>query len=240
MRRKNIPLIDRIVREEYADKLKSRGFHPFKDNTEWIRLVDGEIVQTVVFYEYHYWLEVFFSSGLLSEFLWIDYRSHRHIDNVIGTSFCNVRKRYGIDVYTMNDIFGAGSDKMNEKLTELHKHLELALKALDEVKKPADIAKLDTNEQQHPERICLHYAAENGEMLKAALENVAVLDPRVYSEDEPPESPRRDFWRVWRVKMAFVSRSILESGDMNILKDYAEECRQYNIRYLKKRIPEIF
>lgn len=240
MRRKNIPLIDELAGREFADKLRRNGFHPYKDNTEWVRLKNGEIVQIVLFYEYHYWLEVFFYSELLSEFLWIDYRSHRYMDTVIGTSYCNVRKRFGMDVYTMNDIFAQGEDKLCEKVNELHRHLDCAIAALDGVETADDILKLDPNERSHPERICLHYALKDRSLLDKSLINAAELDPRLYTEEEPPERLGRDYWRNWRVKQAFVCRRILHSGNTNVLKLYAEECRRYNIKYLKKHLPQIF
>lgn len=240
MRRKNIVLIDELVEREYARKLRENGFHPYKDNTEWVRLVNGEIVQIVLFFEYHYWLEVFFYSELLSEFLWIDYRAHKHMDNVIATSYCNVRKCYGMDVYTMNNVFSSGADKLDAKVRELHRHLDCAIAALDEVKDAEGILALDLNEQQNPERVCLHYRTGNGELLEKALINAAELDPRVYPYDEPPEKPGRDYWQVWRVKRAFVCRRILQNGNLNILKIYADECKRYNERFLRKRVPQLF
>ena len=77
MRRKNIPTLNELVEQQYADKLRKNGFIPYRDCTEWLRLKNGEIVQIILFYEYHYWLEVFFYSELLTEFQWFDYRDTR-------------------------------------------------------------------------------------------------------------------------------------------------------------------
>lgn len=240
MRRKNIPFIDELVGREFADKLRRNGFHPYKDNTEWIRLVNGEIVQIVLFYEYHYWLEVFFYSELTSEFLRIGYRDHRHMDKVVGTDYCNVRKRFGEDVYAVKDVFAAGAAQLPEKIELLHKHLDMVIDALNAVKFPSDIIFLDPNERHEPKRICLHYASGDHELLQRALFNAAQLDPVSYSEDTPPARPQRDYWKVWQVRSAFVARSILQGGSMNKLKHYAEECRRYNLKYLKKHLPELF
>lgn len=51
MARKNIPQIDALVQRTFAQKMWDNGFHPYKDHTEWLRLVDGNILQTVLFYE---------------------------------------------------------------------------------------------------------------------------------------------------------------------------------------------
>lgn len=239
MRRKNIPLLDGLVANEFSDKLRKNGFFPCKDNTEWVRLKDGEIVQIILFYEYHYWLEVFFYSELLSEFQWVNYRSHKGMDAVVGQNYCNVRRKYGLKVYTMNDVFDSGSWSIWAKTHELHQHLDYAISALDEVKTPADIASLDASEAKRPERFCLYYADGDLEKLRIALANSAEIDPRVYYEDYPPERLSRN-WQLWKVKAAFVARDALKTKNMGILKAYTDECRRYNISYLKRQIPELW
>ncbi len=240
MRRKNIPHINKLVEREFADKLRENGFHPYRDSTEWVRLQNGEIVQTILFYEYHYWLEVFFHAELMTEYLWIDYRDIGQMDTVVGSNFCNVRKLYGTDVYTMNDIFGSGAENLEAKTKELGLHLDLAIAALDSVRSPSDILQLDPNEAQHPERICLYYAIGDEDMLKKAARNASPIDPSVYSEDEAPERLKRDYWRVWRIKAAFVARGLLKGKDTKALHLFSEECRKYNTRYLKRHLPELF
>ena len=54
MSRKNIPQIDALVQRTFAQKMWDNGFHPYKDHTEWLRLVDGNILQTVLFHLFHF------------------------------------------------------------------------------------------------------------------------------------------------------------------------------------------
>lgn len=239
MRRKNIPALNKLVEEQYADKLRKNGFHPYKDCTEWVRLKNGEIVQIVLFYEYHYWLEVFFYSELLTEFQWFGYREHKDMDSMVGLHYCNVRRKFGLNVYTMNDVFDAGSWSIWAKTQELHRHLDYVIMALDEVNTPADIAALDPGEARAPERICLYYASGEYDKLQAALKNAAVIDTRYYYYDFPPDRLKRN-WRLWNVIRAFVVRDYIEKGDLKILEAYTEECRRYNTAYLKRKMPELW
>ena len=239
MRRKNIAALNELVEQQYADKLRKNGFIPYRDCTEWLRLKNGEIVQIILFYEYHYWLEVFFYSELLTEFQWFDYREHKGMDGIVGQHYCNVRRKFGLDVFTMNDVFDSGSWSIWAKTQELHRHLDYAIMALDEVNTPADIAALDVNEGRKPERICLYY--ENGDLdtLRIALKNASVIDPMYYDSDDPPERLKRD-WRLWQVKTAFVARDVLNRQNLKLLTSFTEECRRSNIAYLKRKVPELW
>lgn len=71
MSRKNIPQIDALVQRTFAQKMWDNGFHPYKDHTEWLRLVDGNILQIALFYEYlTIDLRVEYYAQTLSEYLW--------------------------------------------------------------------------------------------------------------------------------------------------------------------------
>mgnify|MGYP001081958065 CR=1 FL=1 len=82
MSRKNIPQIDALVQRTFAQKMWDNGFHPYKDHTEWLRLVDGNILQIALFYEYlTIDLRVEYYAQTLSEYLWCNYRQ----SNIRGT-----------------------------------------------------------------------------------------------------------------------------------------------------------
>ena len=94
MARKNIPQIDALVQRTFAQKMWDNGFHPYKDHTEWLRLVDGNILQTVLFYEYlTIDLRVEYYAQPLSEYLWCNYRQP-NIRGYIAGYFCDMMGRY--------------------------------------------------------------------------------------------------------------------------------------------------
>ena len=68
--------------------------HPYKDHTEWLRLVDGNILQIALFYEYTTIdLRVEYYAQTLSEYLWCNYRQS-NIRGYIAGYFCDMLGRY--------------------------------------------------------------------------------------------------------------------------------------------------
>ena len=61
-----------------------------------------------------------------------------------------------------------------------------------------------------------------------------------YDKDVPPEKLKRDYWRVWEPKQAFVAQECLAKEDLQPLADFAEEARAFNRKYLKRGMPWLF
>ena len=69
------------------------------------------------------------------------------------------------------------------------------------------------------------------------LENVKCPTSYYFQGDVPPEKLKRDYWRVWEPKTAFVARDCLAKGSLQPLADFAEESREFNLKYLKRYMP---
>ena len=51
MAQKTSTQIDALVQRTFAQKMWDNGFHPYKDHTEWLRLVDGNQLVKKVFFD---------------------------------------------------------------------------------------------------------------------------------------------------------------------------------------------
>ena len=156
MARKNIPQIDALVQRTFAQKMWDNGFHPYKDHTEWLRLVDGNILQTVLFYEYlTIDLRVEYYAQPLSEYLWCNYRQP-NIRGYIAGYFCDMMGRYKLGDPEMCRIAGPyGGTRVWMKSQDLYWQMECALDILNEVRTAADILKVAPAEHDRPEGPCL-------------------------------------------------------------------------------------
>ena len=179
MSRKNIPQIDALVQRTFAQKMWDNGFHPYKDHTEWLRLVDGNILQTVLFYEYlTIDLRVEYYAQPLSEYLWCNYRQP-NIRGYIAGYFCDMMGRYKLGDPEMCRIAGPyGGTRVWMKSQDLYWQMECALNALNEVRTPADILKVSPAEVDRPERPCLRYEIGDEAMTWAALKNSTYINKR--------------------------------------------------------------
>ena len=224
MSRKNIPQIDALVQRTFAQKMWDNGFHPYKDHTEWLRLVDGNILQIALFYEYlTIDLRVEYYAQTLSEYLWCNYRQS-NIRGYIAGYFCDMLGRYKLGDPEMCRVAGPyGGTAVWMKSQDLYWQMECALNALNEVRTPADILKVSPAEVDRPERPCLRYEIGDEAMTWAALKNSTYINKRDYDQDIPPEKLKRDYWRVWEPMTAF-----------------AEESREFNLKYLKRYMPWLF
>ena len=238
MARKNIPQIDALVQRTFAQKMWDNEFHPYKDHTEWLRLVDGNILQTVLFYEYlTIDLRVEYYAQPLSEYLWCNYRQP-NIRGYIAGYFCDMMGRYKLGDPEMCRIAGPyGGTRVWMKSQDLYWQMECALDILNEVRTAADILKVAPAEHDRPERPCLRYEIGDEAMTWAALKNSTYINKRDYDQDVPPEKLKRDYWRVWEPKTAFVARDCLAKGSLQPLADFAEESREFNLKYLKRYMP---
>ena len=70
-----------------------------------------------------------------------------------------------------------------------------------------------------------------------ALENVKCPTSYYFQGDVPPEKLKRNYWRVWEPKTAFVAQDCLATGSLQPLTDFAEESRAFNLKYLKRYMP---
>ena len=77
-------------------------------------------------------------------------------------------------------------------------------------------------------------------MTWTALKNTSYVNPYDYDKDVPPEKLKRDYWRVWKPKQAFVAQECLAKEDLQPLADFAEEARAFNRKYLKRGMPWLF
>ena len=241
MARKNIPQIDALVQRTFAQKMWDNGFHPYKDHTEWLRLVDGNILQTVLFYEYlTIDLRVEYYAQPLSEYLWCNYRQP-NIRGYIAGYFCDMMGRYKLGDPEMCRIAGPyGGTRLWMKSQDLYWQMECALDILNEVRTAADILKVAPAEHDRPERPCLWYEIGDEAMTWTALKNTSYVNPYDYDKDVPPEKLKRDYWRVWEPKQAFVAQECLAKEDLQPLADFAEEARAFNRKYLNRGMPWLF
>lgn len=77
-------------------------------------------------------------------------------------------------------------------------------------------------------------------MTWTALRNSTYINLRDYDKDVPPEKLKRDYWRVWKPKLAFVARECLAKEDLQPLAEFMEEARAFNLKYLKRGMPWLF
>ena len=126
------------------------------------------------------------------------------------------------------------------KSQDLYWQMECALDILNEVRTAADILKVAPAEHDRPERPCLWYEIGDEAMTWTALKNTSYVNPYDYDKDVPPEKLKRDYWRVWKPKQAFVAQECLAKEDLQPLADFAEEARAFNRKYLKRGMPWLF
>lgn len=133
-----------------------------------------------------------------------------------------------------------GGTRVWMKSQDLYWQMECALDILNEVRTAADILKVAPAEHDRPERPCLWYEIGDEAMTWTALKNTSYVNPYDYDKDVPPEKLKRDYWRVWTPKQAFVAQECLAKEDLQPLADFAEEARAFNRKYLKRGMPWLF
>ena len=209
----------------WKDTLEENGFTPIRDSTEWVRLTDNQIMQIILCSGYTL-PEILFYSQTLSEYMWCNYRSQMNMTSYSGNFYRNASAQYDENcryICTNND---------------LNMQLQYTIETLNTIHTAQDILSYPhERELVFHRRPCLWYDAGDIQGTWHVLENVKCPTSYYFQGDVPPEKLKRDYWRVWEPKTAFVARDCLAKGSLQPLADFAEESREFNLKYLKRYMP---
>ena len=172
----------------WKDTLEANGFFALRDFTEWVRVVNRNVMQIILCSGYTL-PEILFYSQTLSEYMWCNYRNQTDMTSYSLNFYRNASAQYDENcryICTNND---------------LNMQLQYTIETLNTIHTAQDI---------------LSYPHER---------------------DVPPEKLKRDYWRVWKPMTAFVARDCLAKGSLQPLADFAEESREFNLKYLKRYMP---
>lgn len=86
-------------------------------------------------------------------------------------------------------------------------------------------------------RPCLWYDAGDIDGTWKALENTRYPNYVRFQGEISPQKLKRDYWQVWQPQTARVARECLATGSLQPLADFAEESREFNLKYLKRYMP---
>ena len=209
----------------WKDTLEKNGFFPTQDSVEWVRLTDGRVMQIILCSAFAA-PEILFYSQTLSEYMWCNYRSQVHMTSYSGNFFrhANIRREY----YCRNKL----------AMRAWNEQMQYTLETLNTIHTAQDILSYPhERELVFHRRPCLWYDAGDMDGVWKALENVKCPTSYYFQGDVPPEKLKRDYWRVWEPKTAFVAQDCLATGSLQPLADFAEESRAFNLKYLKRYMP---
>lgn len=214
----------------WKDTLEENGFTPIRDSTEWVRLTDNQIMQIILCSGYTL-PEILFYSQTLSEYMWCNYRSQMNMTYYAENHYAHAAWCKQEDPKRCRDVDPRISNDVDLQM-------QYTLKVLNTIQTPHDILSYRCErELVHPIRPCLWYEAGDIQGTWRVLENVKCPTSYYFQGDVPPEKLKRDYWRVWEPKTAFVARDCLAKGSLQPLADFAEESREFNLKYLKRYMP---
>lgn len=238
--------LNAIIEREYAAQLSAAGFHPFKDYTEWLRLINDDILQIVLFCDSSTLgnLSLNWFSQPLSEYLRFDWRNQPDFENFVCNNFNNPTRRLGAPFY----LFGGGiynyPEALAERINDLHNYIDEMIITLDEIRSKKDIyeecVKYISTRPIH--RPTLVFEAEEDEEIVFDMLGWANYIRKGQKTDEEIacQALKRDYRNVWRPMQSVMAKKAREEHDLNIYKVFTEKCIEYNLKYLKKRVPELW
>lgn len=244
---KNIPKINLIVEREFAEILYAEGFRPFKDYTTWLKLIDEEVLQIFVFMDIALVedMSLYYIAQPISTYLMFDYRNIKDREVTMGNNFFRTGKfdekpyTYISGIYEMESCY-------QKRMAQLHRLLKLLLRDFDKHRSKLDLYNHYTRDGM-TEYSCwrfdfapLAYEFAEEEIVYSALGHWTWIDEQYYTKDEPPKKLTRNFEKSWQPMQAFAAREAIEKHDLSIYGDYLEKCREFNIDYLKKHMPELW
>lgn len=241
MLKKNLSQLNAVVDSQFAEKLLASGFHPFKDYTEWVRLVNGDILQIVLFCDLFGGgdLSLYWYSQPISEYLRFDWRNQCDFDNFVVNYFSCPTKRFKAPFF----MFGGGiynyPNALIERINDLHGYIDKMIVTLNEIETKIDVY------DEYVKYISPYPVARPTLVFEAEENEEVVFDIlkgslRFYREGTLPEKLKRDFEKVWEPMQKAAAKRAVEEHNLNIYKEFTEKCLEYNMKYLKKRLPELW
>lgn len=209
----------------WKDTLEANGFFALRDFTEWVRVVNGNVMQIILCSGYTL-PEILFYSQTLSEYMWCNYRSQMNMTSYSGNFFrhANIRREY----YCRNKL----------AMRAWNEQMQYTLETLNTIHTAQDILSYPRErELVFYRRPCLWYDAGDIDGTWKALENTRYPDYVRFQGEISPQKLKRDYWQVWQPQTAFVARDCLATGSLQPLADFAEESREFNLKYLKRYMP---
>jgi len=209
----------------WKDTLEANGFFALRDFTEWVRVVNGNVMQIILCSGYTL-PEILFYSQTLSEYMWCNYRSQMNMTSYSGNFFrhANIRREY----YCRNKL----------AMRAWNEQMQYTLETLNTIHTAQDILSYPRErELVFYRRPCLWYDAGDIDGTWKALENTRYPDYVRFQGEISPQKLKRDYWQVWQPQTARVARECLATGSLQPLADFAEESREFNLKYLKHYMP---
>lgn len=209
----------------WKDTLEANGFFALRDFTEWVRVVNRNVMQIILCSGYTL-PEILFYSQTLSEYMWCNYRSQTDMTSYSSNFFrhANIRREY----YCRNKL----------AMRAWNEQMQYTLETLNTIHTAQDILSYPRErELVFYRRPCLWYDAGDIDGTWKALENTRYPNYVRFQGEISPQKLKRDYWRVWEPMTAFVARDCLAKGSLQPLADFAEESREFNLKYLKRYMP---
>lgn len=234
---KRIPIISSTVEKEFAARLYSAGFQPYKDYTTWLKLIDEKILQIIIFADTTlqemglYWL-----TQSVSAYLMFDYRSFEDRYSMLLNEFVmpqRVDEYYRIAIYKLPEEFQG-------RIQQIHKELDEALNSMNvhnvgeyAYKQYKKIPRMTTNHIFSA--LAYEFAGDENEVY-----DVLKILTKIYTNNNFPKKLTRDFGKSWKPMNAFAAREAIEKHDLSIYGEFLNKSKAFNLEYLRKHVPELW
>ena len=232
-------LLKKFVEVHFSELLLKEGYVPFKNNpTHWVKFLNEDVLGFIYFGIDHGDFNVHYGTKTLAVFL------------PIGLS------PYNTTFYYINYMNDAGR-KMNEDLGCIHIHYFDALTNENSYYQKLEIIKqqllnyaLPGLAKKVPDR--LPYECSNIVKLcecdqESRIELLRDMEKIVSNRrnievllEKAPALQRCQEEFIWDILDDYTIALAAKNSDMSVLDNYVEQCKEYNLRLLKKAVPLLF
>lgn len=232
-------LLKKFVEVHFSELLLKEGYVPFKNNpTHWVKFLNEDVLGFIYFGIDHGDFNVHYGTKTLAVFLPIGlppYRTTIYYINYMNSTERKMREDLGcipinyLDALTNENSYYQKLEIIKQQL------LNYALPGLAK-KVPdrppyeySDIVKLCECDQES--RIEL---LKDMEKIVSNRRNIKVL------LEKAPTLQRCQEQFIWDILDDYTIALAAKNSDMSVLDNYVEQCKEYNIKLLKKAVPLLF
>lgn len=265
LKREYINKLSDIVEVEYAQQLREAGFAPQRDFTEWFRIVNGEVVQTIVFMlPFYLDITITWRTQMLSEYLRIDWQKQHNFELYSANEWDNPQTVFKS---SFNPIYQAIKypNHTERRVKEMHETLDKLIPLLDGIDSAKAIYcdKLRTYKVEPEKWLPILAGAdiesiykdiwlfgdklerERPNLIFEATDNVQARKRAVMSAQHgllhygaPPK--RITSYDKWIDATKLAANEALEKDDLGIYDEFVKRCAEENTQILKERVPDLF
>lgn len=264
LKREYINRLSDIVEVEYAQQLREAGFVPQRDFTEWFRIVNGEVVQTIVIMLTRFLdIDIKWHTQVLSEYLRIDWQKQHNFELYTVNDWDNPWTVFKI---SLSPIYQAIKypNYTERRIKEMHETLDKLIPLLDGIDSAkaiycdqlrkykiepekwlpilagADIESIykDIGAGRGIERKRPNLIFEATDNVQARKRAVMCAQHGLWEYGAP--SKRKTSYDKWIDATKLAANEALEKDDLGIYEEFVKRCAEENTQILKERVPDLF